>query len=189
MLKSDYGYIVNVASIAAFGGYPYSADYSASKAAVLNFSEALRSELYATGRLGINITCVCPLFINTRMVWESRALKKGHTESTMEPSYVAKRIITAMSDKQFLLALPRLIYFASFFKRLFHANTHSSPHSSSQSNFSLSSPAVSCPRKHMIHISLTVFSRVLTLYNSPLIQIQKAEAKTRQLLHRSIAPT
>jgi all-trans-retinol dehydrogenase (NAD+) len=115
MLERNYGYIVNVASIAAFGGYPYAADYSASKAAVLNFSETLRSELHATGRDGVSVTCVCPLFINTRMVWQSRALKKGHSESTMEPLYVAQRILTAMCDKQFLLALPKMVYFASFF--------------------------------------------------------------------------
>ena len=117
MLETNYGYIVNVSSIAAFGGYPYSADYSGSKAAVLNFSETLRSELFATGRLGVNVTCVCPLFINTRMVWQSRALKKDHSESTMEPLYVAKKILTAMTNKQFLLALPRMVYLASFLKR------------------------------------------------------------------------
>ena len=117
MLEANYGYIVNVASIAAFGGYPYSADYSASKAAVLNFSETLRSELHATGRTGISVTCVCPLFINTRMVWESRALRKGHSESTMEPTYVAERIITAMTERQFLLAIPKVVYLAAFLKR------------------------------------------------------------------------
>ena len=117
MLENNYGYIVNMSSIAAFGGYPYSADYSASKAAVLNFSETLRSELIATGRLGISVTCVCPLLINTRMVWKSRALKKGHTESTMEPAYVARKIITAMTERQFLLALPKFVYLANFLKR------------------------------------------------------------------------
>ena len=123
MLDSNYGYIVNISSVAAFGGYPYSADYSASKAAVLNFSETLRSELLATGRSGIGVTCVCPLFINTRMVWESRALKKGHGEPTMEPLYVAKRILTAMVDRQFLLALPRILHLARFLKRFVDLDT------------------------------------------------------------------
>jgi all-trans-retinol dehydrogenase (NAD+) len=118
MLDSNYGYIVNISSVAAFGGYPYAADYSASKAAVLNFSETLRSELLATGRSGINVTCVCPLFINTRMVWESRALKKGHSEPTMEPHYVARRILTAMADRQFLLALPTILHLARFLKSM-----------------------------------------------------------------------
>ena len=117
MLETNYGYIVNLSSVAAFGGYPYSADYSASKAAVLNFSETLRSELLATGRSGVSVTCVCPLFINTRMVWQSRALKKGHTEPTMEPVYVARRILNAMSERQFLLALPGILHLARFLKR------------------------------------------------------------------------
>lgn len=160
MMTSNYGYIVNVASVAAFSGYPYSADYSASKAAVLNFSETLRSELLATGRSGVNVTCVCPMFINTRMVWESRALKKGHSEPTMEPLYVARRILNAMADGQFLLALPRVLHLARFlksvlpqkafdtflFKRFFksanplHASlTSHPPPSSSSSSYSSSS--------------------------------------------------
>lgn len=118
MLKSNYGYIVNIASVAAFGGYPYSADYSASKAAVLNFSETLRSELLATGRTGVSVTCVCPMFINTRMVWESRALRKDHSEATMEPLYVARRILSAMSEGQFLLALPGVLHLARFLKSM-----------------------------------------------------------------------
>jgi len=51
------GWILNVASIAAYQSVPYFATYAASKAFVRNFSEALHHEL---ARDGIVVTCLAP---------------------------------------------------------------------------------------------------------------------------------
>lgn len=51
------GQILNVASLAAFQPGPWMASYSASKAYVLHFSEALREELK---RSGIKVSVLCP---------------------------------------------------------------------------------------------------------------------------------
>jgi short-subunit dehydrogenase len=51
------GWILNVASIAAYQSVPYFASYAASKAFVRNFSEALHYELRARGT---TVTCLCP---------------------------------------------------------------------------------------------------------------------------------
>jgi len=51
------GQILNVASLAAFQPGPWMASYSASKAYVLHFSEALREELK---RIGIKVSVLCP---------------------------------------------------------------------------------------------------------------------------------
>jgi short-subunit dehydrogenase len=51
------GQILNVASLAAFQPGPWMASYSASKAYVLHFSEALREELM---RIGIKVSVLCP---------------------------------------------------------------------------------------------------------------------------------
>lgn len=51
------GQILNVASLAAFQPGPWLASYSASKAYVLHFSEALREELK---RIGIKVSVLCP---------------------------------------------------------------------------------------------------------------------------------
>jgi short-subunit dehydrogenase len=51
------GWILNVASIAAYQSVPYFATYAASKAFVRNFSEALHYELRARGT---TVTCLCP---------------------------------------------------------------------------------------------------------------------------------
>lgn len=51
------GHIMNVASVAAFMPLPYFAEYAASKAYVLSFSEALAWEL---GASGVVVSCLCP---------------------------------------------------------------------------------------------------------------------------------
>jgi uncharacterized protein len=56
-LARHRGGILNVGSVAGFMPGPGSAVYYASKAFVLSFSEALRSEL---APLGIRVTCLCP---------------------------------------------------------------------------------------------------------------------------------
>ena len=58
------GQIALIASIAGFRGLPTSAAYSASKAAVKNWGEALRGELWETG---VRVNVVCPGWIESRI--------------------------------------------------------------------------------------------------------------------------
>lgn len=57
MLEKKDGGIINVGSTASFVPVPYAAVYSASKAFVLSFSEALHGEY---GDKGVTITALCP---------------------------------------------------------------------------------------------------------------------------------
>lgn len=57
MLQRRKGYILQVASTAAFQPGPYLAVYSATKAFVLSFSEALAEELRGSG---VHVTALCP---------------------------------------------------------------------------------------------------------------------------------
>jgi len=57
MLKRKFGKIMQVASIAGFLPGPYMSIYYATKAFVLNFSEAIANELENTG---VTITTLCP---------------------------------------------------------------------------------------------------------------------------------
>jgi hypothetical protein len=57
MVKRKRGAILNVSSTAAMQPLPYAAGYSAAKAYVLTFSEALHQEL--AGR-GVTVTALCP---------------------------------------------------------------------------------------------------------------------------------
>ena len=57
MTRRKSGALINIASAAAFQPIPYNATYSATKAFVLHFSEALHEE---ARRYGVTVTCVCP---------------------------------------------------------------------------------------------------------------------------------
>jgi short-subunit dehydrogenase len=59
MLDRQEGHVLTISSIAAVG-VPHLANYSASKAALLTFSHALRTELHGTG---VSATAICPGFI------------------------------------------------------------------------------------------------------------------------------
>ncbi len=66
MQKTDYGRIVNMASVAGKEGNPFSAPYSASKAAVISFTKSLAKETAATG---IRVNCVAPAIIATKNLY------------------------------------------------------------------------------------------------------------------------
>src|SRR5258706_10571834 len=72
ILKNKRGGVLNVASTAGFQPGPFFAVYSATKAFVLSFSEALWEEARGTG---VNVSCLCP------GVTESALHKRAGTEN------------------------------------------------------------------------------------------------------------
>jgi NAD(P)-dependent dehydrogenase (short-subunit alcohol dehydrogenase family) len=66
MVKADYGRIVNLGSVAGKEGNPFSAAYSASKAAVISFTKSLAKEL---ARTGVRVNCVAPAIIATKNLY------------------------------------------------------------------------------------------------------------------------
>ena len=65
MVERRRGAVLNVASIAGCQPLPRQATYSASKAFVLNFTEALHSDLHGTG---VTVTALCPGPIRTEFL-------------------------------------------------------------------------------------------------------------------------
>lgn len=83
------GTIVNTASLAAKAGAPLLAHYSASKFAVLGFTQALAREVAADG---IRVNCVCPGLVKTAMQsreieWEAKL--RGITPKAVYEEYIA----------------------------------------------------------------------------------------------------
>jgi uncharacterized protein len=62
MVRRGCGAIVNVASVAGFGPMGLNATYSATKAFLISFSEALSVDVAGTG---VEVLCVCPGFTRT----------------------------------------------------------------------------------------------------------------------------
>jgi all-trans-retinol dehydrogenase (NAD+) len=107
MMDNNYGYVVNIASFAAYVGTPQSVAYAATKAAVRSFSDSLRYELVLAGKRGVTVTCVYPSMINTTMVPKAtlEAAKKIGVPVS-EPEYVAKTILLGMGEQKADLIVP-----------------------------------------------------------------------------------
>ncbi len=69
MIPQDYGRIVNLGSVSGKEGNPFSAAYSASKAAVHSFTKSLAKEL---ARTGIRVNCVTPAIISTKNLFHDQ---------------------------------------------------------------------------------------------------------------------
>ena len=61
MLIHGSGHIVNITSLAGKKGQPYNSIYSASKAGLIMWANALRQELVTTG---VNVSTICPGYIS-----------------------------------------------------------------------------------------------------------------------------
>jgi NAD(P)-dependent dehydrogenase (short-subunit alcohol dehydrogenase family) len=90
LARGTRGTIVNTASLAAKVGAPLLAHYSASKFAVVGFTQGLAREVAAAG---IRANCVCPGFVRTDMqerevAWE--ATLRGRTPEQVIADYVAQ---------------------------------------------------------------------------------------------------
>ncbi|WP_370290983.1 SDR family oxidoreductase [Nocardioides sp.] len=101
MVERGRGHIVNVASAVGRVAVPYGATYSASKFAVVGFSEALRQELEPEG---IDVTVVLPTVVQTELaagVPAARGIKPVTAEQ------VAEVIESAVREPKAELWVPR----------------------------------------------------------------------------------
>jgi NAD(P)-dependent dehydrogenase (short-subunit alcohol dehydrogenase family) len=89
LASNSQGVIVNTASLAGKIGAPLLAHYSASKFAVVGFTQALAREV---GKNGIRVNCVCPGFVRTGMQereieWEGKL--RGMTPEAVREEYIS----------------------------------------------------------------------------------------------------
>ena len=95
--KRGYGTVVNVGSSSAYQPLANMAAYSASKAYILNYSEAVSVELKDTN--DINVLVVTPGGIDTN--FQKRAkVKKNYSEKLLTPEFVANRIWESVQTKR-----------------------------------------------------------------------------------------
>ena len=98
MIARGRGAIINVSSLAAFAPGPYDATYSATKAFVNSFTEALHEELCGTG---VHVQTLCPGFTHTE--FQQRAgidISKIPTFAWMTPEAVVEASLSAMQRRQ-----------------------------------------------------------------------------------------
>ena len=87
MLRRGRGHVINIASLAAVTPIPGIATYSASKHAVLGFTDATRLELRGTG---VNFSAVLPNLTNTEMI---AGIPPVRGMRNAEPADIAEAIV------------------------------------------------------------------------------------------------
>jgi 3-oxoacyl-[acyl-carrier protein] reductase len=101
MMSDGGGRIVNISSIMAFTGYRGLAVYGATKSALTGFSRSLAREV---GRMGVNVNCVAPGFIDTRMTSglegeeRERIVRRSALRRLADGNDVASAVEFLMSD-------------------------------------------------------------------------------------------
>lgn len=125
MRKRGSGTIVNVSSMAGLAGIFGYTDYSASKFAIIGFSEALKSEVKWDN---INVNVLCPPDTDTpgfKVENQTKPPETAEISSTAKirtPEYVAKALIKGIKKDKFLIVPgfdgKMLLYVKRFFPGL-----------------------------------------------------------------------
>lgn len=102
MMEINRGHIVTVGSVAGLLGTYGCTDYSGTKFACVGFHESLYTELKTHGYDKINLTLVCPYYINTGMF----SGVKPRLMPMLEPDYVADQITSSVQKNEVNCTLP-----------------------------------------------------------------------------------
>jgi short-subunit dehydrogenase len=124
MLARRHGTIVNVASIAGIMGYARMGGYSATKFAVIGFSEALRDEVL--GR-GVRVAIVCPGTTDTEFFVKAERGKMPAASRlilAVSPERVARVIYASAEDGKYRRIVPFTAAIYMRFKELMPRAAH-----------------------------------------------------------------
>lgn len=118
MLKRRSGHIVNVASVAGSFGVAGMAGYSASKYAILGFSESLYHELHGTG---VEITVVSPIGVKTNFFNHHSfgSKKPNYAGFFLDPQTVSKAVLKASCSSRLEIIVPFYVRAGIWLKQTF----------------------------------------------------------------------
>lgn len=118
MLERKRGYVMNLASVAAFQPGPVMALYYASKAFVLSFSEALSEECDGTG---VGVSALCPGTIPTefqatagiaksaRPAYATAMTSREVAQIGLDEMFAGKRVVVVGAKNKFAILLNRFL--------------------------------------------------------------------------------
>ena len=107
MIENDYGKIILVSSGAAITPAPKATDYSASKAAIVGFANALHLELLLARKRGVKITTVCPGRVEDTDMGRLQLFPWPNIGTGLRSKDVAKEIADAAANGTFLLLIQK----------------------------------------------------------------------------------
>lgn len=110
MIQQGDGHIVNAGSILGLIPLPISTAYSATKAAIVAFSHALRVE---AANLGVRVSVVCPGFVDTGIYhaaeglgFDSEQMPEQDNSWMMTPAEAAKQILQGTAANRRTIVFP-----------------------------------------------------------------------------------
>lgn len=115
MMAKNSGHIVNIASAAGLLAVPGLADYSATKFAVVGYSDALRMEMKSRRLNNVRVSCICPSIIDTGMFG---GFKAPMFNPVLKPETVAAKIINTVKREKDYLKMPFMVKLLPLFKVL-----------------------------------------------------------------------
>ncbi|MEA2644982.1 MAG: hypothetical protein QOE92_65 [Chloroflexota bacterium] len=112
MIQRGSGHIVNIASVAGLAPTPFGTTYSATKHAIVGFSESLRWELDGTG---VSTSVVCPGFIREAGLFHDNSGGNQSLTATSSPQEVADAVVKAITgNKARIIVSPMLLKLGPF---------------------------------------------------------------------------
>ncbi|MDD5748247.1 MAG: SDR family oxidoreductase [Actinomycetota bacterium] len=113
MVKRNQGHIINVASAAGLTYVPLLATYCASKAAVINFTDALRLEMKKLKKTGVKFTIICPSYVSTGMF---AGVKAPPVTPWLTPEKMSQKIYEGFHLDKKIVSEPFPVKFTSFLR-------------------------------------------------------------------------
>jgi len=93
MIERGRGHVVMMSSLGGKKGSPYSATYAATKAGLIAWTNALRTELQGTG---VSASVICPGFVSEAGMFAVRSQKAPRVLGTSTPEAVARAVVRAI---------------------------------------------------------------------------------------------
>ena len=110
MIAQGRGTIINTASIAGATGYATAAAYTASKAAILEFTRSLRAEAKC---YGVRVVAACPGYVDSALFDQKRIIGADRGElirkfpvTMMSPATAARKLLRGLLKQQRIIVFP-----------------------------------------------------------------------------------
>lgn len=115
MLERNQGHIVNIASLTAKKGNPFDSVYSATKAGLLMWSDALRQELVDTN---LKISIICPGYITEEGMFVKSGIPAPKFAGVTDLHTVAKKVVKAIEKNKIEVIINQDLVAENFFRFL-----------------------------------------------------------------------
>jgi short-subunit dehydrogenase len=112
MIERHSGHIVNIASVAGLAAVPYAAVYSATKHAVIGFSQSIR---YEVAEHGVGVSVVCPSFVREAGLYHENSAGAEKKQPTVSPEEVGDAVVSAITgDRGRVVVSPAMVKLAPY---------------------------------------------------------------------------